>query len=346
MKDEYSLLNDVEVDFSQYTIEEVNEFEKKRMMKKFLNSKDKKRFCDKKKVLAAIVALLLAVNLGVHGDKVIAMATSFKSNIGTWLGFEYSKEKYSADIGKTLEGNAVKITLNEFFIGNSRIIVNFNINKGQNEAVKTRLKLIPDVYIDGKKIERNSDSVGYGIGKVDEEHKESNVTLEVDGKDLVLNNKNEVKLVFSNLAKECSVSEEKFTYSFIYDSTRYKNASKTIKVDKSIIIGENNLSIGEIIVAPDRVYIAGSSKGFSVWENSKDVDYHYDVVDENNNLLSMKEEIGNGAYFYRVDDNKNITNIKIVPYTYNKISTNIKTVSSSGRTKYILEDKIITIDLK
>ena len=34
MKDEYSLLNNIEIDFSQYTIEEVSEFEKKKMMKK------------------------------------------------------------------------------------------------------------------------------------------------------------------------------------------------------------------------------------------------------------------------------------------------------------------------
>ncbi|NRT91880.1 hypothetical protein B0H41_005559 [Clostridium beijerinckii] len=30
MKDEYSLLNNVEIDFSQYVIEEVNELEKKK----------------------------------------------------------------------------------------------------------------------------------------------------------------------------------------------------------------------------------------------------------------------------------------------------------------------------
>lgn len=32
MKDEYSLLNDVEIDFSQYVIEEVDELEKKKLM--------------------------------------------------------------------------------------------------------------------------------------------------------------------------------------------------------------------------------------------------------------------------------------------------------------------------
>lgn len=350
MKNEYSLLNDVEVDFSEYIIEEVNEFEKKRMMKNFLKSKNKKTLWNKKKISAAVAALLLAVNLGIYGDRVLAMATSFKYNIETWLGFENCKEKYSTEIGKTLEGKDTKLTLNEFFIGNSRIIINFNINRGQNMILDNQLKLIPelipDVYVNGKKVERNSDYAGYRIGKIDEKLDESNVNLEVDGKDLVLNNKDEIKLVFSTLAKECGVSDKKFTYRFDYDSTSYKNASKVIKVNQNIIIGENSLSISDVIVAPDRVIISGSLKGFSAWEVTKNVNCYYEIVDENNNPLPLKADIGEGAYFYRVDDVKDITTLKIVPYTFNKINTNTTAVDSDGRIKYIFEDKIITVNLK
>lgn len=344
MKDEYSLLNKVEVDFSQYIIEEVNEFEKKRMMKKFIDSKNIKAFWNKKKVLVAVVVLLLAVNLGSHGDKVLAVATSFKYNITTWLGLENSGGKYSTEIGKTLEGNDTKITLNEFFTDNSRIIINLNINKVQNETVKNYLKLIPDVYVNGKKIKRNSDYVGYRIGEIDGKKEESNVILEVDGKDLPLNSKEDVKLVFATLAKECGISDKNFTYSFVYDSTSYKNASKVIKVDKNIIIGENKLSLGNVTVAPDRVVISGFSKGFSAWENNRDVNYYYDVVDGNDHSLPLKEEIGKEAFFYR--DGKEINTLKIVPYTFNKINTNTTTVCSDGRTKYIIADKIITVNLK
>lgn len=344
MKDEYSLLNNVEVDFSQYEIEEVNEFEKKKMMKKFIDSKNKKAFWNKKKVIAAVAALLLAVNLGIHDDKVLAVATSLKYNINTWLGINNSREEYSTEIGKTLEWKGTKLALNEFFIDNSRIIVNLNINKEANEITKNHLKLIPDVYINGKKVERNSDYVGYRVSEIDEKKEGSNVILEVEGKDLPLNNKEDVKLVFSTLAKECGVSDSNFTYGFVYDSTSYKNASKVIKVDKNIIIGENKLSLDNVTVAPDRVVISGSSKGFSAWENNRDVNYYYDVVDENNNSLPLKEEIGKGAFFYR--NGKTINTLKIVPYTFNKINTNATAVYSNGKTKYIIEDKIITVNLK
>lgn len=354
MKNEYSLLNNVKVDFSEYEIEEVNEFEKKRMMKKFIASKDKKMFWSKRKILLAVVILVLIVNLGVHSGKVLAVAASLKYSISEWLGINSNGEKYEAKIGKTFECKGTKLVLNEFFTDNSRIIINFDINKGVSEVVKNHLKLIPDVYVNGKKVERNSDYVGYSVREVDGKSEESNVIFEVEGKSLTLNNKENVKLVFSNLAKEYSVSDSNFTYSFVYDSSSYKNASKVIKVDKNIVIGENKLSLDNVTITPDRVLISGTSKGFSAWQNNKNVNYYYDVVDEKGDLVPLKEEIGKDAYFYRFcskeSETKNtfkaISTLKIVPYTFNKINTNTTVSCSDGRTKYIIKDKIITVNLK
>lgn len=365
MKNEYSLLNDVKVDFSEYKIEEVNELEKKRMMKNFVASKNKKVFLGKKKILAAVVALFLVVNLGVYSDKITAAAASLKYSISNWLGINSSIDsregEFQAKIGKTFEANGTKLVLNEFFTDNSRIIINLNINKGINDTVKNHLKLVPDFYVNGKKVERASNYVGYSVQQFDEKVEESNLTLEVEGKDLTLSNRENVKVVFSALAKECNVSASEFTYSFVYDSTRYKNASTMIKVDKDIVVGENKLSVGNVTVTPDRVLISGSSKGFSAWDNNKSVNYYYDIVDENGDSVPLKEEIGKGSYFYRFcvpDDvkksrdasvainTKAISTLKIIPYTFNKINTNTTVTLKDGRTKYILEDKIITVNLK
>jgi hypothetical protein len=365
MKDEYSLLNNVDIDFSQYEIEEVSELEKKKMMKKFTKSKNKKAFWNRKKALAAVVALLLTVNLTIHGDKVLAVAANFKYSINTWLGLKTTGEKYSTEIGKTLEGKDIniKLTLNEFFTDNSRIIINFNMTKKKNELIDIEDKLIPDIYINGKKIERSSDYVGYSIAgykdfvgydnvENNEIETESNVILEVEMKDLPLSDKEDVKLVFSSLAEVYGASSSEFTYDFVYDSTSYKNNTKVIKVDKNIIIGDNELSLDNVTVKPDRVLISGSSKGFSAWENNKDVNYYYDIVDANGDSVPLKEEIGNGAYFYTQYANElpvkdfNINTIKIIPYTFSKINTNTTSVLEDGRTKYIIEDKIITVNLK
>lgn len=353
MKDEYSLLNNVEVDFSQYTIEEVSDFEKKRMMKKFIDSKNKKAIWNKRKIIAAAAALFLVVNIGLNANKVLVMATSLKYNIGTWLGIDNSGEKYETQLGKTFEGKETKLALNEFFMDNSRIVINLNVNRDINDTVKDYRKLIPDIYIDGKKVKRSSNYAGYRVGEVDGNAKESNIILEIEGKDLPSSDKENVKLIFSNLAKECNVGVSDFTYSFVYDSTNYKNASKEIKVDKSIVIGENKLSVDNVTVTPDRVLISGSSKGFSAFENTKNV-YYYDIVDQNGDSVPLKEEIGEGAYFYRFVSKdietkntlKSVSTLKIIPYTFNKINTNTTSVLSDGRTKYIMEDKIITIDLK
>lgn len=194
-------------------------------MKNFIASKNKKVFWNKKKILVAVVTLFLIVNLGVYLDKITVVADSLKYNISNWLGICSSggEGKYEAQIGKALEGNGAKIVLNELFNYDSRIIINFNINKGVNDAFKNHLKLVPEFYVNGKKVERTSNYVGCGVREVDGKSGESNVTLEVEGKDLTLNNKENVKVVFSTLAKEYNVSASNFTYSFAYDSTSYKN---------------------------------------------------------------------------------------------------------------------------
>ena len=310
-----------------------------------MKSQNKKAFYDKKKLLVTVAALFLVVNLGVHGDKVFAASKCFKYNIDTWLRLD-SGDKYSTKIGETLQVKNTKFTLNEFFTDCSRVIINININRGVNETMDDRVNLIPDVYIDGKKVERSSDFVGAAVTQVDGKIDESNAILEIEGKDLQLSNKEHVKLVFATLAKECGVSNSEFTYSFDYDGTSYKNDSKVIKVNKDIIIGKSKLSIGEVTVTPDRVYISGTSKGFSGWAITKDVDYYYDIVEENNKSLPMKEEIGKSAFYFRTEEFKDVTKLKIIPYTFNKIATNTTAVDREGKTKYILEDKIITVDLK
>ncbi|NRT79795.1 DUF4179 domain-containing protein [Clostridium beijerinckii] len=363
MKDEYSLLNNVEIDFSQYVIEEVNELEKKKLMRQFTKSRRKTLFWNKRKAITAIIALFLIINLGIHGDKVLAGAASFKDSINKWLGINTNGENYSTEIEKTLEGKDIKLTLNEFFTDNSRIIINFNINKKKNDLVDINHKVVPDIYINGKKIERSSDYVGYSISgykdfvgydkaENNEFEKETNVILEVEMKELPLTEKEDVKLVFSSLAEEYGVNSSDFTYTFVYDATSYKNDTKVVKVDENITIGDNELSLDNVTITPDKVLISGDSKGFSAHENNKDANYHYDIVDANDDSVPLRAEIGNGAYFYRnyvhelPEKHFNINSIKIIPYTFNKINTNTTSVSNDGRIKYIIEDKIVTINLK
>ncbi|WP_373897844.1 DUF4179 domain-containing protein [Haloimpatiens sp. FM7315] len=361
MKDEYNLLNSVKVDLKKYKIEEVSELEKTKIMNRFKKSYSKKIAFDKKKVIAAVVALILAVNLGVQGDKVLAAAKRFKYSINSWLGFSEAGEKYSNEIGKTLEKNGVKITLNEFFTDNQRVILNFNITKNKDKIFNVKEMLVPDIYINGKNTRRSSDYIGYRVAeskdtaynenlKKNKDMIEKNVTIEFEIKDLTLESKEDVKVVFSNLAKEYSASNRDFTYKFSYDSSKYKKDTRVINVNKNIIIGDNKLSLDKVTVKPDRVVISGNSKGFSAWENNKKVNYYYDIVDEKGDTVPLKAEIGNNAFFYRYNNEdssvkSNINILKIIPYTFEKINTNKTSVTYDGKTKYIIEDKIITIQL-
>lgn len=348
MKKEYEILNKVEIDISQYNEEKVDELEKKRMMNKFKKSK-KKRMSNKKIIVAAVV-LFIVVNIGMNGQSVLAIGETFKNNISTFLGVQ---TKYSSEIGETIKSGDIELTLNEFFTDNSRIVINFDINLPMNECSeiikdKTGNKLFPDIYIKGEKVEINDSYSGFSMRPKDD-IEDSNITslvIDIRPKNLDLTEKENVKLVFSNLAKSNKINEDKFTYAFDFDINNYMKDSKVIDVNKKIDLEGNSLSIDKVIVSPDRVTILGNEDGLSQWKNTntKEAKYYYEIVKQNGEELYLKANLGEGAYFY--NQVQNATSINIIPYTFEPIDTEKTEIDYEGRTRYIIEDKIITINLE
>ncbi|MGL5085038.1 MAG: hypothetical protein ACRC68_04875 [Clostridium sp.] len=68
------------------------------------------------------------------------------------------------------------------------------------------------------------------------------------------------------------------------------------------------------------------------------------IIKQDGEELFLKANLGEGAYFY--NQVQNATVINIVPYTFEPIDTNMTKQDFEGRTRYIIEDKIITINLE
>ncbi|MEG0295258.1 MAG: DUF4179 domain-containing protein [Clostridium sp.] len=348
MKKEYELLNNVEIDLSEYKEETMDELEKKRMFKKFKNSK-KKRVLNKK-VVAVAVVLFLTINIGMHSEVVSAAMDEFKNNVSSFLGIR-NNENYSSEIGETIKSGDVEIALNEFFTDNSRIVINMDINKDINTLMEEKINLIPDLYVNGYKVDiksgdENNSKYGYSMRPKDENDtfKATSIVISIEPEGLNLTEKADVKLVFSNIAKVNGIEEDKFTYAFEFDINNYKNDTKVLDVNKKIEVEENKLEVNQVIIAPDRVTLVGSEDGFAAWESTEKTKYHYDIIDQNGEAAPLKASIRDGAYFYNGE--KRITSIKIIPYTYDEIETSTTALEWDGRTKYILEDKIIEINLQ
>lgn len=348
MKKEYELLNKVDIDLREYKEETMEELEKKRMLKKFKSS-NKKRVINKK-VIAVAVALFFTINIGMYSEEVSAAMEVFKNNVSSFLGIR-DKENYSAEIGETIKSGDVELTLNEFFTDNKRIVFNMDISKDMNMLMEDKMNLIPDFYVDGEKIDINSgdaNNSGYGYSmrpKYENDIvKATSIVISVTPEGLNLTEKADVKLVFSNFAKANGIEEDKFSYAFEFDINNYKNDSKVLEVNKKIEVEGNTLEVHQVIVAPDRVTLIGHENGFSAWETTEKTKYYYDIVDQNDEFVPLKASIREGAYFYNGE--KKTTSIKIIPYTYDEIITSKTKLELDGRTKYILGEKIIEIDLQ
>ncbi|ADL50856.1 hypothetical protein Clocel_1097 [Clostridium cellulovorans 743B] len=371
MKEEYNLLNGVEIDFSQYKEEEVDEIEKKRMMKKFKKSNKKEVKFRNKAIITAVVALLIAANMSMtkNNENVFGFVDNFKYSISNWLGLKDENNKYTAKIHKTVEEIGTKVaedqvvpeesklvlTLNEFFTDNNRVVVNFDINMNKKELDNQCFDLVPDLYVNGEERYKNSiDSfktvgpMGYSVKliKKDENSGEeiNNVGIEfyVDGLNLTKNEN--IKLVFSILAIKKGIDEKKFTFDFKYDVSNYKKDCKVVEVNKTININGSTLQIDKVIVAPDRISIEGTENGFSKATSTLDQICSYDIYDQNGQRVGLKLPIGYGAFFHR--NGSEITSLKIVPWTYQQIETNNIKVDDGGKTIYIAEDQTIFVDLK
>jgi len=343
MNEKYRLLNNVEVDFSQYEEENIDELEKKKMMKRFSKSNKKKMRNGNKTIIAVAVALFVVVSLGIYGENVSAIVDSIKHNVSSWLGVD---KNYSAEIGETIKESGIEVTLNEFFTDNDRVVLNLEINKKIQPLVDEYKYLIPDLYVNGEKIDINVGYLGYCIGETKGEGTEdrSSVIFETETKGLNLTKKENIKLVFSDLAKRNGIDEERFSYNFIYDIDNYKNDCKVVDVNKKITVNGNNLEVSKVIDSPDRIIIFGNQNGFTPWENDINMKYFYEIVDQDDEKVGLKAAIGEGAFCYKAG--KEITSLKVIPYTFEAIDTKGTKIDEEGRKRYVLEDNIITINLK
>ncbi len=349
MSEEYGLFNKMQIDISEYEEENVDELEKKRMMKRFSKSSKKKTRISDRKIVAAAVAILMVANLAIRGDNALADVESFKYNISNWLGKENIKNNYSAEIGETIKEKGIKVTLNEFFTDNDRIIINLEIKRKAQPVTGDEYKnFIPDLYVNGRKVDIDTSYVGYSlhfIGKgKGKEAADTSVILETQTKGLNLVKKENIKLVFTTLAKRYGIAKEKLSYDFSYDINNYMKDCKVVVVNKKITEDENNLQVDKVIVSPDRIRILGNQNGFTQHGIYGNINYHYDVVDQNNELVPLKADIGEGAFFYK--GKSETTSLKIIPYTYKEINTNCTKKDDQGRVMYAIEDQIITINLK
>lgn len=210
--------------------------------------------------------------------------------------------------------------------------------------IDNKERFVPNIYANGEKINIDrSRHTDISVHLSNEIENGSSVIISVKAKGLDLIEKENINVVFNNIAIANGVEDNAFSYTFDFDINNYIRESRIVDVNKNINIEGSTLEVDKVIVYPDRIMILGNEDGFHAWNTDENIKYNYHIVDQNNEPVPLKASIREGAFFHKGE--KEITSLSIIPYTFDEIDTKITNINHEGKTMYIIEDKIMRIDI-
>lgn len=171
MKDIYELLNDINLDESEFEEIEVTEFEKekiKKSLKKSINKKKKMKGWEKSAVAAAIIASLSVATIGLtfsasaSSIPIIGDIFRFLDNGRTGLYDDY--KEYSTEMNMTEESKGIKVTINDAMFDGETVTLTYSIESDKD--LGSNLEIFDNLDIKGSK----GGVGGSQISKVDENH--------------------------------------------------------------------------------------------------------------------------------------------------------------------------------
>lgn len=163
MKNIYDMLNDIEVDLSEYEKEDFNDIEKKKIKNNFRKSikKNKRNNNNKKYITAASVVL---ISLGIVsttklGTYAYEKLEDIAYNIKTTLGIEEDLGKYTNDVSQSITKRGLTVKINEVLLDGNELLISIAQTYGKELKKDEHIDLISqNLYINGKRINKGARS--------------------------------------------------------------------------------------------------------------------------------------------------------------------------------------------
>ncbi|MGL6175062.1 MAG: DUF4179 domain-containing protein [Cellulosilyticaceae bacterium] len=154
-KNIYDLLNQVEVDLSEYEEREMSELRKKRLLNNFISSKTKKGNGYKKYIVVASAAVISFGAIGTLPTLATINPTAYK--IATMLGIEKDLEGYTTVIDQPIIQNGITVGLGEVAydkVNEELIVTTYTTsnNSIQNTDDLTMHGIHARIYINGQRL--------------------------------------------------------------------------------------------------------------------------------------------------------------------------------------------------
>lgn len=267
MKDVYELLNDVDVDLSQYEEVELSDIEKKRA-KKRLHEKIKLKgsiLFKYSKAIAAVLCIFVVSGFALFkSSPTFAVGIPVVGNIIKHItGYDYEEfDKYTSVINKAIDKNGVKVTLDEVMLDKNELRIASTFKSDDKFKGKSVLTLHPEVYINGKKL-----NVGGGGTKqvIDE-----NTYLTVDSLD-VHDVKVPTDISMKVIYDEIQIIDEKgnenkkitgpWAFEFNVSKSEIEKNTKVIKLNNSVAVSGIKMILKELSITPLTTNLSYKLKG-------------------------------------------------------------------------------------
>ncbi|MHC1722648.1 MAG: DUF4179 domain-containing protein [Aminipila sp.] len=235
MKDIYSLLNNVKTNINSYSIEELTDGEKRKMLNEIrkITGSDKRSNLKKRNygVIAACVAIvILAAGTINFNDAVYATAKSIAWKISDFLGVEKNLQDYTTVIGTEQMDKGYAIKLNEIILDENQLIVSSSV-KSKEKLSAGGLMTFADVYVNGKKV---SVAAGGSSKFIDDYTEEAVLDYELENIDT--NGKLDIELVYTGILKDGKETNGNWDFHFEADGAKLAEDTARIALDNSFLL--------------------------------------------------------------------------------------------------------------
>ncbi|TYR81396.1 DUF4179 domain-containing protein [Priestia megaterium] len=132
MKNEYDLLNDIEVDFDEYDDVELSEREKEKMKNRFRSQITSVQKKNRRPLIASAIVVVALSSVVLSNGGVWASVVKIGQQIEQFLDKpDDSFTGYKQTVNQTVNDQNVKITLNEMMLDDEQILLSLNVNANE-----------------------------------------------------------------------------------------------------------------------------------------------------------------------------------------------------------------------
>lgn len=307
------LLNKVEIDLSEYTIEELNDIEKaklKKSIRKYIRKKEPNSIGVKKKNIA--ICLVLAI-LGISSSVVIAGINVLGYDFEYLLGVDKGTfEDYKTVINKVIYDEDTYVRLNEVIIDNSEIMINatFQFDDPPLKDSNSRyLSIHSKIYINGKQLDNSEHGI---LQKVSDTQFVSDIEHSIK-QEAIPEGDMHIKIIFSDIQTHDKIFDGKWVFEFDTNRKQLLADLQNYEINNSFII-EDSQKVDILNVELTKI---ATIINFKV--DSTEYEVGFKVEDDFGNLyrpygMSILYSKGNIGYERLEAIDKNATQLIITPY--------------------------------